>query len=141
MSALASVFQDKTSATPYVKDGDFIWNFRLLNDVIDAVCDVGLYESKDEQKPGAWAIVAAASALNYVARQDRDSVEIEPYSGELSLIWRAGREKRVKAMFGHEKNSYSVYYERLVGGLVVERHLERNADHAYLTGRLAWLHT
>ena len=43
-------------------------------------------------------------------------------------------------MFGQEKNSYSVYYERMVDGRVTEHHLEPAASNAYLTERLTWLH-
>src|SRR5713101_5790548 len=123
MSALAEAFSYRTSATTNIKSNDeiyFISSFRLLNKVIDAICDVDLYESREELKPSACAIITAADALNHVSVQDVDSVEIEPYSGELSLIWKAGRNKRIKAMFGPEKNSYSVYFERMVDGRVVE---------------------
>jgi hypothetical protein len=113
--------------------------FRLLNKLLDAISDTDLYESADEQRPSRTAIIAAAEALAQLQAQDVDRVEIEPYSGELSLIWRAGRDKRVKAMFGQEKNSYSIYYEQMSNGRVVEARLEPNADHTLLKDRLAWL--
>jgi hypothetical protein len=113
-------------------------NFRALNKLMDAVSDVDLYES-NEPKISPSAIIAAAEALEQLTPQEVDKVEVEPYSGELSLIWRAGRDRRVKAMFGPEKNSYSVYYERMFNGRVVEHRLNANADHAFLKDRLAWL--
>ncbi|HZV89699.1 MAG TPA: hypothetical protein VFF95_19275 [Candidatus Binatus sp.] len=144
MTALASVFACRTSATPSQKGngGDgYFWNFRLLNKVTDALCDVDLYESKEELKPTGSAVITAANALINLPPQDVDSVEIEPYQGELSLIWRAATNKRVKAMFGQAKNSYSVYYEQMADGHVIQSHLEPNADHNYLRERLTWLHS
>lgn len=138
MSAPARALQDLTSATNVEH---ILPEFRAVNRIVDALRDLDLYESEDELKPSPQAIVAAAGALIALSPQDAESVEIEPYSGELSLIWRAGGNKRVKAMFGQERNSYSVYYERMAGGRVVECHLRPNADNSYLVDRLTWLHT
>jgi hypothetical protein len=110
-----------------------------LKKLLDALSDGDLYESDEELKPSPSAILAAAEALGHLRAQDADRVEIEPYSGELSLIWRAGRNKRVKAMFGQEKNSYSIYYEEMSNGRVVDGRLEPNANHTLLKERLAWL--
>jgi hypothetical protein len=143
MSAPAPAFYHQMSATDSVKRADspdFGWHVRTVNMLMDALSNLDLYESNDELRPSGAAILAAADVLVHVEPEDRDIVEIEPYSGELSLIWRAGREKRVKAMFGQEKGPYSVYYERMVDGRVTEHHLEPNADHTYLKERLAWLH-
>jgi len=141
MSAPAPAFCSM-SATEIVKheNDPLNWSIRIVNRLVDALSNPDLYESKDELRPSGAAILAAADVLIHVEPQDKDSVEIEPYSGELSLIWRSGREKRVKAMFGQEKGSYSVYHERVINSRVVEHHLEPNANHEYLTGRLAWLH-
>jgi hypothetical protein len=142
MSAPAPAFNQisATEATRHADSPDFGWHHvRTVNMLMDVLSNADLYESKDELRPSGVAILAAADALTHVEAQDKDSVEIEPYSGELSLIWRTGRERRVKAMFGQEKGSYSVYYERMVNGKVTEHHLEPNADHAYLKERLAWL--
>jgi len=141
MSALA-IFNCSVSATDSTERAgglDLVGSVRTVNMLMDVLSDVNLYESKDEPKPSGWAILAAADALVHVDVQDQKNVEVEPYSGELSLIWRAGRDKRVKAMFGQEKGSYSVYHERMVDGKVVEHHLEPNAGRAYLQRRLAWL--
>jgi hypothetical protein len=137
MSAPALGLDLRNTAT---SSGDslVLQNFRALNKLLDAISDVDLYES-NEVKISPSAVIAAAEALEQLTSQEVDKVEIEPYSGELSLIWRAGRDKRVKAMFGPEKNSYSLYYERMLNGRVVEQRLEPNANHAYLKDRLAWL--
>lgn len=110
----------------------------LLEKLLAALSNPDLYES-DEPKPSPSAILAAAEALGQLEPQDVERVEIEPYSGELSLVWRAGRTKRVKVMFGQEKNSYSIYYEEMLNGRVVDGRLEPNANHTFLKDRLAWL--
>jgi hypothetical protein len=144
MTALAPVFTLKMSSTRSQRGsgGDgYFWNFRLLNKVTDALCDVDLYESKDEPKPSGNAIITAANALMNLLPEDVDNVEIEPYQGELSLIWKTTTNKRVKAMFGPAKNSYSVYFEQIVDGHAIQSHLEPSADHNYLRERLTWLHS
>jgi hypothetical protein len=141
MSALSTQFIERTSATTTTRnagEGLFL-NFRLVNKVMDALCDVDLYESPEELKPTGSAIIAAANTLKNMSPESIENVEIEPYSGELSLIWKSGRDKRVKAMFGQEPKSYSVYYEKMANGRVVERCLNTNATDNYLRDRLVWL--
>lgn len=142
MSALASVFSCKSSATSPFKDRQevsFALRFGLLNKIADAISKADLYESVEEPRPTTFAVIAAANALRHVSAQDVERVEIEPYSGELSLVWRAGRNRRVKAMFGQERDSCSIYHEQLEGGRVIQHHLEPNASHEYLRNRLTWL--
>jgi hypothetical protein len=142
MSAPARAFcsMSATETIKHENDPAFNWSVRMVNRLVDVLSNPDLYESDNEPRPSGAAILAAADALVQLEARDKDNVEIEPYSGELSLVWRAGREKRVKTMFGQEKGSYSVYYERMLNGRVVEHHLEPNASHEYLRGRLAWLH-
>jgi hypothetical protein len=141
MSAPAPAFclMSATETIKHENDPEFVWSVRIVNRLMDVLSNPDLYESNAEPRPSGAAILAAADVLIQVEPQDKDSVEIEPYSGELSLIWRAGKEKRVKAMFGQEKGSYSIYYEQMVEGRVTEHHLEPNANHIYLRERLAWL--
>ena len=145
MSAIAEVFyrQGISAASP-IKDAQqvrFAVMHRFFNKMVDAAYDSDLYESKDEPRPRAMTIIAAADVLSTLSAQDVNSVEIEPYSGEVGLVWKSGRTKRVKAMFGPERDSYSVYYEQMLNGRVTEHHLEPNPDELYLRQRLAWLHT
>jgi hypothetical protein len=135
MSAPARCLAPMTATSGEVSALSSPWLKKLL----DALSDADLYESDAELKPSPSAILAAAEALAHLQPQEADRVEIEPYSGELSLIWRTGRNKRVKAMFGQEKNSYSIYYEEMLNGRVVDGRLEPNADHTLLKDRLAWL--
>lgn len=112
-----------------------------INKIADGVFNDDLYESAEERRPSGSVVVAAAATLSQLPSLERERAEIEPYSGELSLVWRSGRTKRVKAMFGPEKKSFSVYHEHLVNGRVVEHHLRPQANDVYLRDRLAWLHT
>jgi hypothetical protein len=146
MIALSEVFtrQGTSAASPITADDEplqFAVMHRLLNKVIDAAYDEELYESEQELKPRPAAIVAAVQALATLSDQDADTVEVEPFSGELGLVWKSGRSKRVKAMFGPEREFYSVYHERMLNGRVIERHLEPHPDHGYLRQRLDWLRT
>jgi hypothetical protein len=138
----AAFWEQGTSSTTTLKNTKQVWFAKSspwINRVIDAVSDVDLYESAEERKPGTTTIIAAAALLADLSALDARSVEIEPYSGELSLIWRIGH-SRVKATFGMNAESFSAYHERIAGGHVIENHLEPNASKTYLNDRLAWLH-
>jgi len=135
------------SATSVINTAEqirFAGIYRLVNKVADAAFDSDLYESVGEERPSPSAIVAAVEALASVSFQEANNVQIEPYPGEVGLVWKSGRNKRVKAMFGPEPHSYSVYYEQMVNGHVVDHHLEPHiepSNHDYLKQRLAWLRT
>jgi hypothetical protein len=115
-------------------------SFSSLNRVVDAVSTPEAYED-GEQIPSASVILAAASALGNVAEKEITNVEVEPYFGEVGLIWKNGRNKRVKAIFGPDKQEYSVYHEKMVDGRVVEHIIRPNSNGEYLQDRLAWLKT
>jgi hypothetical protein len=145
MNAIAEVFyREATSVASPIKSAEevrFAVMHRFFNKMVDAVYDQDLYESDEEPKPRPMTIIAAADALSTLSPEDVNTVEIEPYSGELGLVWKSGRTKRVKAMFGPGRDAYSVYYEHMLNGHVVEHHLQSDPDHGYLRQRLAWLHT
>jgi hypothetical protein len=144
MNALSAVFDSKITASSPIgstEDISFALLHRSLNKITDKVFEDDLYESAEEQRPQASALVSAALALSFLSLQDMDTVEIEPYSGELGLVWKSGRTKRVKAMFRAKDEYFSVYHEQMIGGRVSEHHLQPNADNDYLRNRLAWLRT
>jgi hypothetical protein len=135
-----------STASPIKTADDVRWAVMrgMINKLTDAVYDADLYESDDEAKPRLGAIIDAAFTLASLPSRDAAAAEIEPYSGELGLVWKSGRAKRVKAMFGQERNSYSVYFEQMLNGHVVDHHLEPHLDiddNSYLRQQLAWLHT
>ncbi len=137
------VFNSRISASSPIGSSEnlsYALMHRSLNKIADEVFNDDLYESTEERRPNTSVILEAALVLSQLP-SEIDRAEIEPYSGELSLVWRSGRTKRVKAMFGPGKKSFSVYHEQLVNGRVVEHHLRPQANDAYLRDRLAWLHT
>ncbi len=143
MSALSTIFDARISASSPIGSTEnlsFVLMHRSLNKIADEVFNDDMYESTEERRPSTSAILEAALVLSQLP-SEIDRVEIEPYSGELSLIWKSGRAKRVKAMFGPEKKSFSVYHEQLMSGRVVEHHLRPQANDTYLRDRLAWLRT
>jgi hypothetical protein len=109
-----------------------------LNHLLDALSDAALYE-QGEPKPSPETIALAANVLSRVEDRYRNNTEIEPYWGQLSLIWRTGREKRVKATFGGD--SVTVYHEEMIDGRVIDSGMEtlRGSDTRELSARLAWL--
>jgi hypothetical protein len=113
-------------------------SFSSLNRVVDAVSTLEAYED-GEHAPTASVILAAASALGHVAEKEVSHVEIEPYFGEVGLIWKNGRNKRVKAIFGPAVQACSVYHEKMVNGRVVEHEIRQNSNSQYLQERLSWL--
>src|SRR5271168_2203631 len=133
MNAVARVFDTQITSTQ-TNDNDI--RFVLLNRFLEAVHRDELYESDAEERPSEFALVTAANALSFISLRELDGIEIEPYSGELSIIWREGRDNRVKAMFGRAKDSFTVYHEQMAHGRVVERHLETSPDSNYLRNRL-----
>ena len=114
--------------------------FGLANRIMQTVGDRSLYEDDTEPQPNTNALVAATIALSKMDELFRDSCEIEPYWGQLSLVWRSGREKRVKATFGAE-GTLSIYHERMAEGKVVDSGMEIVQDDVarHLANRLAWL--
>ena len=90
---------------------NFALNLPAVNRIVTALTDGDLYEPPEE-KPTGKAILCAAKILGALGKEESASAEIEPFAGELSLIWRANGTKRVKAMFGPD-GSYSVYHEQL----------------------------
>ncbi len=132
--------RDKTSATTTMTNEvevNFALNLPAVNRIVTALTDGDLYEPPEE-KPTGKAILCAAKILGALGKEESASAEIEPFAGELSLIWRANGTKRVKAMFGPD-GSYSVYHEQLTARRVTEHHLQSGANVEYLRDRLAWL--
>lgn len=138
----ASPARETTSATTTIKGQAellFAKNLPAFNMIAEAVSDSELYESPDEQKPSGKAMLLAASTLGALGQEEVRRVEIEPFYGELSLIWRsADRRKRVKVMFAEDRG-FSVYHELLANKHVAEHHLEPVASPEYLKTRLIWL--
>jgi hypothetical protein len=114
-------------------------NLRLLNKLADAVFNADLYESAEEPKPSPDTVLAAVTVLGDLTSQKADEAEIEPYFGEINLIWKTGKSKRVKATFRPNAKSYSVYYEEMQDRRAVQHNLRPNADINYLQDRLSWL--
>ena len=147
MSSISTAFDDRVSvSSPIGRSESLSWAFInfAMNKIADRVFDDDLYESLEERKPSISTMVDAAIALSGLSPQDRKAVQIEPFSGELGLVWASGRAKRVKAIFGPERGAYSVYHEHMLNGRVVDHHLEPQLDvedPSYLRQRLAWLHT
>jgi hypothetical protein len=109
------------------------------NHLIEMTEDRALYEEDTEQRPNGVAIAQAAQTLAAVEQQFRESFEVEPFWGTLSLIWRAP-EKRVKVTFG--SGTPCVYSERMVNGHVTESRLETPESGQFLTylgSCLSWL--
>lgn len=102
--------------------------------------DRSIYEDDTEPKPSRDALVTAAFILSGLSDHFRNNCEIEPFWGQLSLIWRSGLEKRVKATFGGD-GTLSIYHERMAGGRVVDSGMEVTHGPAgsVLAERLAWL--
>jgi hypothetical protein len=105
-----------------------------------AVGDRTLYEDVLEPRPSIGAVVSAAVTVSRLNERFQEALEIEPYWGELSLIWRSGREKRVKATFDDD-GRFSIYYEQMIGGHVTDSGMltPQNNYSENLTNRLAWL--
>jgi hypothetical protein len=141
MSPLLAAYASSATAAIYGGCGDFRnpMNLRLLNKLTDAVFNADYYESADERRPNADTVLAAVGLLGDLNNQRADDAEIEPYFGEINLIWRAGRNKRVKATFKPNAKSYSVYSEEMRDRRAVEHNLRQNADINYLSDRLNWL--
>jgi hypothetical protein len=128
-----------TSATNSLRDiVGFAVTATTINKVIEAVSDSSLYEAHEE-RPCAAAILRAANVLVNVKPVDWSTVEIEPYMGEISLNWRNGRDRRVKAIIPKNGSYFSTYHEDMQNGRVASHSLKQRVNHEYLTERLNWL--
>ena len=114
--------------------------YDLVNRIMASVADRTLYEDVSEPRPSSEAVASAAVTLYKLSADYRDELEIEPFWGQLSLIWRSGHEKRVKATFGGD-GRLSIYYERMADGHVVDSGMltPQNNFTNNLGNRLAWL--
>ncbi|MGB7281938.1 MAG: hypothetical protein WBE13_06730, partial [Candidatus Acidiferrum sp.] len=72
--------------------------------------------------------------------EDWSSVDIEPYMGEISLNWRNGRDKRVKAIVPKGGLHFATYHEARQNGRVVDHSLRQGVNQDYLAERLDWMH-
>jgi hypothetical protein len=140
MTPATAIAKEKTSSTTTIQNNAaFVSNLGLLNKIATEVSDADLYELRDEEKPSAKAILNAANTLGVLSLEESKAAEIEPFFGELGLIWHSGgRNKRVKAMFALD-GSLSVYHEQIVDKRVTDYHLQPGATVEYLQERLAWL--
>lgn len=114
--------------------------FYFANVLMNQVADRELYEEESEPRPSAAAIATASLALAQLDEKFREAYEIEPFWGQLSLVWRSDQGKRVKATFGGN-GAFSVYHEQLRQGRVIDSQLETLSSDpiSYLKERLAWL--
>jgi hypothetical protein len=107
--------------------------------ILRVLGDRDFREDESEPIPNSSAVADAAMILARLDEQRRNDFEIEPFWGQLSLIWRSGAGKRVKATIGGD-GSFSVYHERMADGRVVESELVNPQNRVgYLNERLAWL--
>jgi hypothetical protein len=128
-----------TSATNNLRDIiGFAVTATTINKVAEAVSEASLYEAHEE-RPGAVSILLAASILMNVKPLDWSTVEIEPFMGEISLNWRNGRERQVKAIVPKHGSHFSAYHEDMQNGRVVQHSLKQGVTHEYLAERLTWL--
>jgi hypothetical protein len=112
-----------------------VLNIVIVNKLMDAISDAGMYESEDEPKPQSSVIQEAAKMLCEVSVEN---AEIAPCYGEINVTWRADS-KRVKATFGPDPAIFYVYKENIERGHVNYSHMEEHADRNYLRDSLAWL--
>jgi len=143
MSALApplAFYTQNTAAQAETSAPSEASLYELLNRLMEAVGDRSLYEDIHEPRPGAGAVVTAAVTLSRLNDRFRDTLEIEPFWGQLSLVWRSGRERRVKATFGGD-GRLSIYYEQMIDGRVIDSGMDTPQDNftGHLANRLIWL--
>jgi hypothetical protein len=112
-----------------------IVNPGVYNVVFDACCDSDLYESSQEQRPSYDLVKNTARTL--LTTRVANAV-IAPYFGEINITWKADGRK-VKAIFGPEPDSLSIYCEQITNGRVTLNDLKRNAEPRDLRTSIEWL--
>jgi len=107
----------------------------VYNVVFDACCDSDLYESSQELRPSYDLVKNTARTL--LTAPIANAV-IAPYFGEINITWKSDGRK-VKAIFGPDPNSLSVYREQMTNGRVTLNELKQNAEPRDLRTSIEWL--
>ncbi len=124
--------RDSTTATVGYR---MIVNPGIYNMVFDACCDTDFYESAQEARPSYDVVKNAARAL--LSAPITNAV-IAPFCGEINVTWKAGG-RRVKAIFGPEPDSFSVYREQMTNGRVTFKEMNDHAGASDLRDSIGWL--